>query len=397
MKRRITGLFSVAGREINKIAHDVDLIAILLIGPLFYSFLYSTFYMRKTETDIPIAVFDKDRSAVSRQFIRDLDAHQLLKVNEELKDLPEIKDRIYSGKDQGIVYIPENFSSSLKSRRQANIKLYLNTERFLPSNDMNKAVNEVVLRYADKARVQAMETKGYSIKQAEQISEPLEDHITFLFNPSNTYGDFLLPGLFIILLQQTLFIGLSESIASEREYNTLLHWFKKADKSISSALAGKSIFYLVLYMAYAAFYFIVEFSIFKVPFRGSYTLVFLLTSIFLISVFSMSIFLASFFKKKILALQIIAFTSYPLFFLTGYSWPQSAMPSAVRWFAQLIPATPYLHAYQRVTQMGAVFNDVSPEFIQLLILTFIGITASYFRMKFLFYKTAGSEDLQNTA
>lgn len=386
MRLRIAGLIKILKRELEIISKDFDLKVMLLLAPLFYSLLYATFYIYKTETEVPIAVLDMDRTTVSQRFISDLDAHQLLKVTERLSDLEQAKDRLYSEKVQGVVIIPDKFEKSLKSGQKAELKLYLNTQRFLPSNDINKSVNEVVFSYSNKARLHALALNGINLKQAEQVIEPLHDDIRFISNPFTTYGDFLIPAIWVLIIQQTLFMGLGESVAKEREVGTVNNWFTASNKSTSAAMVGKGLFYFIVYFSYAVFFFIIEFAIYKINFVGNYLLLFSITILFLISAISLAFFIASFFKRKILALQVISFTSYPIFFLTGYAWPIFSMPKLAQWISQLLPITPYLNIFNKIVYLGSDFSEISLDFIQLLILTIIGSLITYLRMKTLFKK-----------
>lgn len=384
MKLRFSGLVQIIKRELEIISKDFDLIMMLLIAPIFYSLLYGSFYLYKTETEVPIAVLDMDRTVVSQRFISDLDANELLKVTDRILDFENAKDKLLSDEVQGVIIIPEDFESQIKSNKGTEIKLYLNTQRFLPSNDINKAVNEVVLDYSRRARLRAFELKGINPKQAEEIIEPLRDNIKFLFNPATTYGDFLIPAILVLILQQTLFMGLGESIAKERELGTLSNWYSAANHSTAAALTGKGMLYLLIYFCYAIFFFIIDFSLFKINFAGNYFLLFTVTMLFLISMISLSIFAASFFKRKILALQVISFTSYPIFFLTGYAWPDFAMPKSLYWISQLIPSTPFFDIYNRITFTGAGYLEIKSALLHLLILTLAGLALAFYRMRKLF-------------
>lgn len=384
MKLRFSGLIQIIKRELELISTDFDLIIMLLIAPIFYGLLYGSFYLYKTETDVPIAVLDMDRTVVSQRFISDLDANELLKVTDRILDFEEGKDKLLNDKVQGVIIIPSNFESQLKSNKGTEIKLYLNTQRFLPSNDINKAVNEVVLDYSKRTRLRAFEMKGINPKQAQQIVEPIKDNIKFLFNPATTYGDFLIPAILVLILQQTLFMGLGESIAKERELGTLTNWYSAANYSTAAALTGKGTLYLLIYFCYAIFFFIIDFSVFKINFAGNYTLLFAVTMLFLVSMISLSIFVASFFKRKILALQVISFTSYPIFFLTGYAWPEFAMTKTLFWISQLIPSTYFFDIYNRIIFMGANFSEIKSALSKLIILTLVGLVLTFYRMKYLF-------------
>jgi ABC-2 type transport system permease protein len=391
MTQKIKGLFAVLKRETAIIIKDVDIITIILLSPLFYSFFYSSIYTNKSETDVPVVVVDMDHSTLSKSLIRNLDAHQLVKVNEVVSDYSEAIDRVYKFEDHGIIYIPKDFESNLKKGIGTELKVYLNTTRFLISNDINKAVTEVTSTIAAGVKLKYFQAQGFSIEQAREIIEPLKGEVKPLFNPTESYGDFLIPGLLVLVLQQTLLMGLAESIAKERENKTLHNLWETSNKSIWAAITGKSLYYFLIYAAYAILFFVVHFSIFKINFKGDVLAASVLTVLFLASVIYISIFISSFFNRKIISLQVFAFTTYPVFLVSGYPWPFQAMPKVLYYFAMILPSTPYLNAFNRITQMGAGWNDVVPEVFHLLILCIIGLAATRIRMKTLISKETNSK------
>jgi ABC-2 type transport system permease protein len=68
---------------------------------------------------------------------------------------------------------------------------------------------------------------------------------------------------------------------------------------------------------------------------------------------------------------LVVFTSVPLLFLSGISWPQSAMPGAWQGVAMLFPSTFGVRGFVRMNTMGATLNDIQPEYIALWIQAFV--------------------------
>lgn len=368
-------------REIDWIISDLDLLAMLLAAPLFYSFFYGTMYMNKIETEVPVAVYDEDRSLDSYQFIKDLNATSVINVKFNLNNPDEIKDKLINEAVQGVIYIPMNFSSDLKFNRSVTVKIFLNTHRFLHSNDLNKAINEVALNKGEQIRIKYFNSKSYSYDQAKELSTPLKDETRLLFNPSESYGDFLIPAILVLVLQQTLFMGLGQSTAKENELKRFdeLQTLSASNPVIS--FVGKAGFYLILYLSYAMLFFSVQLLVFKIPFNGSYIAFLLMTVLLLISISSIAIIIGSFFTKKVHALILISFTSYPLFFFTGYSWPKFSMPLIAQMIGYFIPTTPYLHALNRILLMGADLRHIVPEILNILLLTIIYFLLAVFILK----------------
>ncbi len=368
-------------REAKLIISDLDLIVIILLSPVLYSIFYSTVYINKSEENVPVIIVDADNSMLSKSLIRNLDSHRFVEAKEITGDFNFAVQKINSGEVQGIVFIPQKFESGLKSNKGADLKLYLNTSRFLVSNDINKAVNEVVQTFNTSIILKYYQSQGYGFEQAKGLIEPIRANIEPLFNPSESYGNFLIPGLLVLILQQTLLLGLSESVAKEREAGILKNLYVQSDKNIFSAITGKSAFYFLLFSSYAFLFFGVHLNFFGISISGSLATLILLTVIFLISIIFLCIFIASFFKRKIVSLQIIAFTSYPVFLISGYAWPQEAMPDFIRAISNLIPSTPYLNAFNRIVNAGANFSDVKIELFHLIFLAVAGYFLAAFRIK----------------
>lgn len=384
----IKNAIDVLKREINFIANDKDLLLMLIAAPLFYSVFYGTMYIDKTEKKVPIAVLNLNKSYESDEFIKKLNSHQLIQVKEKINDENLIKDLLMKEEVQGVVVIPENFSDDVKYLRGTTIKIFLNTHRFLHSNDLNKAVNEIALEVGTEIKIKTFTSKGMSFEQAQEMSTPMKDEIHFLFNPSETYGDFLIPAILVLVLQQTLLFGLSQSVAKEREEGTIKELYNEAGSNIFTILVGKSVFYIFLYMVYSFFFYLIHFDLFNLSFKGNY-IIMGLTSFLLLSTMSfISMTIGSFFSKKVYALIFMSFTSYPVFFFTGYTWPIFAMPKFLQYFSFLVPTTPYMQSMNRIINMGASFQDISPEILNLLLLLIFSIIIAssrfyYIKKKFL--------------
>jgi len=358
----------------------------ILLAPLFYAFFYNSIYLNKTEKNIPIAVVDFDNSEFSRNFVRRLDAHELTVVTKVTGDVWESRNLLDKMIVQGVIIIPKDAEINLQSKKSTTITANLNTTRFLVSNDINKAVNDVAFSLSDEYRKVYFQNLGYNSSEAQELIEPVKGDVRPMFNVIQTYGEFMIPGLLALILHQTLMIGLSESIAKERETKKLHELYQASGRHTLIAVAGKGTFYFLMFGVYAYFFYVVTFDMFKIKFLGSVSAVVVLTAVFLISAIFFCMLLSSFFKKKILSLQLLAFTSYPLFLVSGYSYPYYSMPKFLQLVSYCLPTTPYLNALVRITQLGADWSNIMPEFYHMLILMGAFGLITLVRMKMLFMK-----------
>ena len=380
MIRRLKGIQELFRREIRIVTKDINIMSVILLAPLFYSFFYGSVYINKVERDVPVVVVDMDRTNTTQKLIRMLDAHQMISVTETVPDYSTGIAEINNSDSQCMIFIPKGFEAELKSGKGGFIKIYLNTSRFLVSNDLNLAINEVLGYFNAGIKLKYFQTQGYTIEESKQLIEPVNTDLRPLFNYTESYGEFLIPGILVLVLQQTLLIGLSESMAKERENNTLGELYEKSNYSTLAMVNGKGLFYFILFSAYALLFYTINFALFKINFKGSIPAVIVMTFLLLFAVIYIAIFVSSFFKRKIVALQFLSFLSFPVFLMSGYSWPMHSMPLPLQWIANLIPSTPYLGAFIRITQMGAGFGDVLPEIFHLMIIASAAFALVYIRL-----------------
>lgn len=376
---------NVIKREIEIITKDRNIFTILIVVPVFYVFMYGTLYWNKTEIKLPVIVVDMDRSEFSQTFIKRINAHQLIDVISVTGDLSYAQKEMNKMNVHGIVYIPYNSNNLLDTKKSVIIEAFLNTTRFLVSNDINKAINETALSFASDSREIFLKSAGYNSRESETLIEPIKSDVRAMFNRNETYGDFLIPGIIALVLHQTLLIGLAENFARERHKIKIIKEYKQfSGNNAFTALAGKSCFYFILYLSYALFFFSTAFFVFKINLAGNVLTLIIITSLMILSTIFLSIFISSFFKRKFVALIIIAFSTYPLFLISGYVFPSYAMPLPLQYFSKIFSITPYLSSYIRVTQLGAGIENIYIEIMHLLLITVSLFIFSLFRIKYLF-------------
>jgi ABC-2 type transport system permease protein len=373
-------------REVAIVVKDRDVFTLIIIVPVFYAFIYGSLYMYKTEEKVPVMVVDMDRSEFSSEFIKRMNSSQLMNVISVSGDMETAKKEMLSMNVHGIIYIPHGAEVDLKMKKSVNLTAFLNTTRFLVSNDINKAVNDVAFSFNNETRKVYLQSLGYNSREAESLTEPVKNDMRAMFNNEETYGDYLIPGLLALILHQTLIIGLSECVAREREFKLIREIKSMSAGSAFAALTGKTLFYFLLFTTYSLFFFTVTFPVFKIRLDGSVPALILITSLLILSAIFLSVFVSSFFKRKFVAMIIIAFTSYPLFFISGYVFPSYALPVPLQYLSKIFATTPYLSAFNRITQLGAGFENIKGELMSLAIITSSLFVLAWLRVKYLFNK-----------
>lgn len=367
-------------REATLVAKDHSLLLTLLIAPLLYAFFYGSIYSYKTEEEVPICIVDEDRTGLSRTLIQQINNTQMVHVT-AVTTLEAAKESMYHGKTQGFLYIQKGMEKKVLSLQQANMVLALNAARFLPSSDVLGTITQVGLTVGAGVRLQYLQKKGMNTETSVREVMAVKPDARPLFNNRTDYGTFLLPGLLAMILQQTLLIGLAGGTAAERQRNTFAQWMGMAGHNISIALWGKGTFYFILFCCYAFFFLTVNFGVLDLTLLGNPWELALVTALFLLSLIPMGVLTGLLFRSQLLCTQLLAFTTYPIFLITGYTWPIQQLPDGLKAAGGLLPITPFLTLYQGIVQQGAHITDRLPALYHLCILWFFYTMLCLFRIR----------------
>jgi ABC-2 type transport system permease protein len=380
----------IVREELTLIIKDKSILLTCIIAPIFYAFFVGSIYKEKDVANIPIAIVDNDHSSLSRKVGQLIDSNEKIKVMGAYSNLNDALFLFNSLDIQGILIIPNDFEKNTLNLEGSTVELVLNNTKFLTSNEINKGVQQVMLTVAGGVRLSYLISSKVPSEMAEQQAQPIMPVVKPIFNPTNNYGDYLLPILLVLIIQQTLIIGFGQSVLHE-----LVHFKTLADPTVNffefiKIFSAKGLYYFVLYASIFFLFYKVIFPYYHLDFKGSEFLHFTLSSLFILAVMVYTTFLGTFFKTAIGWTEIMAFSTYPLFLVSGYSWPIEAMPKFLQVVANLLPSTPYFTVFNKVATQGAVLANIKSEVIHLMLLLLLGYLMLYLRFQFIHKKRSAS-------
>lgn len=375
-------VLEILKREIRNVSKDSSLFLILLLAPILYAFMYGSIYLNKGEEKVRLALIDNDGTAISRTLTQQLNSTPMIEIVPS-SNISEAQEMMFQGEVQGYFYIQSGFEKNIFSLKQTNVNLVLNASRFLPSSDLLSTATKVCLTVGAGVRKTYFNKQGMGEDEAMKMTNPINMDYRPLYNSSMTYGAFLLPGLLAIILQQTLLIGVAAAFTSEREEKKLLNLYQISKQSISKMIFGKSLLYFVVFMIFGFFFSVVNFSVFNVEVRGNYFDLAVVSALFIATIIVFGMLIGSFFKTKLFAFQVLVFSSYPIFLITGYSMPYQALPRFVQILSDALPTSPFLKTYISIVQAGGSLSDNLSSVIHLVVLWIVFELLLILRIKYL--------------
>ncbi len=376
----VKNLLDVCGKELRRTLSDVGVLVFFIIVPLLYPLLYAYLYSREVVREVPVVVVDESRSATSREFLRKSDATADLKIVSYCSDMEEARNLMHRHKAYGVIHVPAEFERTLTEGRQATINLYCDMSGLLYYKAMLSGCTIVSL---DMNRdIQMQRLSGLSDWEKEAMTMPIENEYVTMFNPTNGFQTFLIPAVLILVLQQTLVLGVAmlAGTENERRRSGALVLGQEYGNPIV-VLAGKGLAYLLVYgftatyvLCFVPWLFHMP-QLWQLPTLVAFIVPFLLASIFF------AICISFFVRDRESCFLLFVFVSVPLIFMSGISWPTSNMPTFWKVFAQIFPSTHGVNGFARINTAGALLQDVRTESITLWIQTGV-----YFMLSLLIYE-----------
>lgn len=346
-------------RELKDIFRDQGVIILFFVVPLFYPLLYTYFYNNEIAVKSKLVVVDMDNTDLSRQFTRMVNATQGVDVVAVTVNANEAAEMLRRKEAYAIARIPKGFRKNIYEGKQSEVTLYSDLSSILYYKNYMLVLNDVSLKMG-REFVKDNETDATG-EQAEILIRPLPNKDIAYFNPSSGYASFLMPVVLILIIQQTMIMGVGMLAGTNRERNRN-HLLIAVSSNVRGPLRivfGKSISYIMLYAIVCVWILLAVPAIFNLPRLGNPLTLGLFILPYLLSCTFFSLFISCFIRNREESMLLVAFSSLPFLFLSGIPWPAEAMPAFWRWFGQLIPSTFGARGFVALNSMGATMSSIA--------------------------------------
>jgi len=369
----VKDILNVIKSEFKTLFKDRGVVIMLVLAPLAYPVLYCSLYRSETLIDVPVAAVDCSRSKESRELLRHIDATQNIQIVSRYPTLAEAKQAYYEKKVHGVVYIPADFSKRLQSGDQTTVSIYADISSFMYYRIINQACNNCVMALNQQVQVERLNANGIMGESAAIISNPIPYEGITLYNEGAGFASFLMPAILIIILFQTLFLGIGMIAGTSRGENRF-HVLVSSSVHRGGTfrvIIGKSTCYFLLYAAWSFFILMLIPRAFNLPHIGiPFDILMLLIPFLLASIF-FSMTVSVFLPHRETGMVIFMFMSLILVFLSGVSWPQSNINGFWKAFAWIFPSTSGVQAYIKINTLGADLHHITFEYLSLWVQTAI--------------------------
>ena len=242
-------LGSVVRNEFRTIFKDGGVMLILIFALIIYATAYSLAYGSQVLRNVPIGVVDECRTPTSRSLIDTFNAGPNTYVAYNPTSMEEAKELFYGRKIYGVVYIPSDYGEKLYGGEQANVAIYADASYFLMYRQVFQEVVTSIGKTGAMVEFQRLIAKGANIPQAQATTQPVIYQSHNLFNPYLGYGTFVMPAIIMVIIQQTMLIGIGMIGGTWREFGLYRKLCPAGRRRMSTLpiVLGRGLVYALIY------------------------------------------------------------------------------------------------------------------------------------------------------
>ena len=378
--RWLHDIFLVWKREFWFAFHDEGVIIFFLVLCLVYPVLYALIYNPETARDVAVVVVDDDRSADSRAFTRALDATPEVCVTQYVASMEDARRLMCEKKCYGVVRFTKGFGHKIHHGQQVHVEAYCDMGVMIRYKQILSAVTNVQM--ATNARLQH---QVLSVVPVSMSSGSLESKQVPLGNTGMGLASAVLPAIFILVLQQSMLLGICMLHGGSRERRLQNRGIDPLEipAGVAASILGKSLCYWMIYIIPTVYTLLIAPKFFDFPQVGDPRAILAMALPFLLASSFMGQAMKIFANDRESTFIALVFTSIIFVFLSGISWPRCSMSTFWIVIGNFIPSTWAVNAYIQMQSGGATLAQQSSAYMMLWVLTGLMFILAYIVERFL--------------
>lgn len=366
-------LFRVWRRETHLVFTDIGVLLFFFALPLAYPIVYTLIYNPEVVKKIDTVVVDNCRTAESRELVRHLGATQGFNIVGYAADMQEAKRAWMEKKVYGVLEIPNDYDRKIGRGEQAVCSFYSDMSLLLRYRQYLFSLTD--LQMEEVSRITARRLADGGLLTSSISGLPVNTQANFLGDVSQGFASFVMPGIVVLILQQSLLLGITMIAGTAADRRRKNRGYDPLDYEAGTlaTVLGKSLCYMMVYIPMSFYILDIIPWMFSLPHIGHIRDFMPLIFVMLLATTFLGQTLQVFVRERESSLLVIVFTSVVFLFLSGLTWPRYAFSPFWKMISDLVPATWGMEAFIRINSNGSSLADVGQYYCWLW-----GLTGLYF-------------------
>ncbi len=352
----IRQIINITWKEFLQIRRDTFLILFLILAPTMQLVLISRNTARGL-SDVPVAVLDMDQTAMSREFIAELDATRELVI----EYYPQSHEALHRLLDDGAakvgVVVPMGFAREFNSPFQepAKVQALVDGTNILIGSMVEPTIAGVLGRF----------TRGHIQIPPGVTFGGVEVASSALFNPTFNIQWFVIPSTVAFIVYQVALVLAATGFVREKEIGTLEQLLITPIRRLE-LIIGKALAPIILSMLNFMLLLAVQTWGYDIPLRGDLGLLLLVAFLSIVAIVGVGTLISLFTQNQQQAVLLVFLLAILEVTLSGYMLPVENMPLVMRYLAQISTLQHFMTASRAIILRGATFTMILPHLLALL-------------------------------
>jgi len=351
---------ATARKEFYHLIRDFRSLYLAFIIPLLLILLFG--YALSLDVDnVRTVVVDHDKTPLSRDLIRLLDASSYFSVVRHLPDAESVEQFLDHNRATMGLIIPPGWTENIRADRLSPLQVLLD------GSDPNYAgISRGYITLFMETYNQKLRADFFNRNNMEKIQPPVEGRIRVWFNEDLESRAFIVPGIIAIII---MIVGaMLTSLVVAREYeNGTMETLLSLPVSAVDFLAGKAIPYFLIGLVDVLVAILMGQLLFGVVMKSSFWLMILASCIYLGVALSLGLLISVVTKSQLVANQAAILITYlPSLLLSDFVFPVSNMPVVLQKLTRIVPATYFIDILNGLYLRNIGLNLLWPSYLVLV-------------------------------
>ena len=359
-------IFFVMWKEVIELRQDPRIFGIIFVAPVVQLAVLG--YAATTDVrNVPIVVVDADRSAGSQDLISRFTGSGIFQLVDVVSNAAAVDRYLENGRAWMALSIPARYGENIAAGKPATLQVLADGSDANSTNIAMGYATNLVSGYAQELIEQrSLQDAPAATAFAASSGGGIEPRVRVWFNPTLESRNFMLPGIFAMLLLVVTSNLSSMAIVREREVGTL-EQLNVTPLSRLELIFGKLLPYAAIGLIDVLIVLLVIVFWFEVPLRGSFSLLFVMSLVYLMTTLGLGLFISTISHTQQQAMMTSTFFFLtPMMYLSGFVFPIENMPDAIQPLTYLIPLRYFVIVLRGIFLKGVGLETLWPQALALL-------------------------------
>jgi ABC-2 type transport system permease protein len=363
-------LRAVAMKEVRQLSRDRVTFGMIVGVPLLQITLFG-YAINYDVRHLATVVQDQANSSMSREFVAQLSATQVVNVTTTTDSSVEVDRLMREGRTSMAVIIPPDFERRLQSDTRPVVQILVDgSQPSLAGVATGIAAMPVLARH------------GMGPYAGGKRMTPRRIEVRTLYNPEKRTAVQIVPALIGVILSMTMVLFTSGAIVRERERGNL-ELLIATPLGRLELMVGKLLPYVVIGLIQVTIILFAGKLLFNVPTVGHYLDLYAAALMFIAASLGLGLFVSTLAQTQFQAFQLAFVTMLPSILLSGFMFPFEGMPEVAQWIAQVLPLTHFNVIVRGIMLRGADLPEVWPQLVKLgiFLVVMLGVAVARFKKR----------------